>query len=56
MDLVPDKGAVQEFVPTSPIQRSMIAFIRGVWMLQGTVRIPASARTRSNAAVVSSEA
>lgn len=34
-----------------PIQRSMIAFIRGVWMLQSTVRISASARTASNAVV-----
>jgi hypothetical protein len=49
--LVSDKGAVQEFVPASPIQRSAIAFIRGVCMLQSTVRIPASARTASNAAV-----
>jgi Group II intron, maturase-specific domain len=34
-----------------PIQRSMIAFIRGVWMLHSTVRIPAAARTESKASV-----
>ena len=34
-----------------PIQRSAIAFMRGVWMLQSTVRIPASARTASNVVV-----
>jgi hypothetical protein len=34
-----------------PIQRSAIAFIRGVRTLHSTVRIPASARTASNAAV-----
>jgi hypothetical protein len=36
-----------------PIQRSAIAFIRGVRTLQRTVRIPASARTAPNAAVKS---
>jgi hypothetical protein len=34
-----------------PIQRSVIAFMRGVWMLQSTVRMSASARTASNTAV-----
>jgi len=34
-----------------PIQRSAIAFMRGVRTLQSTVRIPAPARTASNAAV-----
>jgi hypothetical protein len=34
-----------------PIQRSAIAFIRGVATLHSTVRIPASASTASNAAV-----
>jgi hypothetical protein len=34
-----------------PIQRSAMAFIRGGWMLHSTVRIPASVRTASNAAV-----
>src|SRR5256886_5864551 len=34
-----------------PIQRSAIAFMRGVRMLPSTVRMPASARTASNAAV-----
>src|SRR4029077_13973418 len=34
-----------------PIQRSAIAFMRGVRTLQSTVRILASARTASNAAV-----
>jgi hypothetical protein len=48
MVLVPDEGAVQEFAAAS---RSAIAFMRGVRMLHSTVRIPASARTASNAAV-----
>src|SRR2546430_17634121 len=34
-----------------PIQRSAIAFMRGVRMLPSTVRMPASARTASKAAV-----
>jgi hypothetical protein len=34
-----------------PIQRSAIAFMRGVRMLQRTVRIPASARIASKVAV-----
>jgi hypothetical protein len=34
-----------------PIQRSAMAFMRGVRTLQSTVRIPASARTASNTAV-----
>ena len=51
MGLVPDEGAIQEFAAASPIQRSVIAFMRGVWMLQSTVRMSASARTASNAAV-----
>ena len=36
-----------------PIQRSAVAFIRGAWILQRTVRIPASARTAPNALVKS---
>jgi hypothetical protein len=51
MGLVPDEGAVQELAAASPIQRSAIAFILGVRMLQSTLRIPASVRTASNAAV-----
>ena len=51
MGLVPDKGAVQELAAASLIQRSAIAFMRGVRTLQSTVRIPASARTALNAAV-----
>jgi hypothetical protein len=51
MVLVPDAGAVQELASASAIQRSMIAFMRGVATLQSTVRMPASARTASNAAV-----
>ena len=51
MSLVPDKGAVQELASASPIQRSAIAFMRGVRTLQSTVRIPALARTASDAAV-----
>jgi hypothetical protein len=50
MALVPDEGTVQE-LPAAPIQRSAIAFIRGVATLHSTVRIPASARTASNATV-----
>ena len=53
MGLVPDKGAVQEFAADSPIQRSVIAFMRGVRTLQSTIGIPASARTASNAAAKS---
>ena len=34
MALVPDKGAVQELAWASPIQRSAIAFMRGVRALQ----------------------
>jgi hypothetical protein len=49
--LVPDKGAVQELASASAVQRSAMAFIRGVWILQSTVRIPASARTASKAVV-----
>jgi hypothetical protein len=51
MGLVPDEAAVQELAAASPIQRSAIAFIRGVATLQSTVRMPASARTASKAAV-----
>jgi hypothetical protein len=51
MALIPDQGAVQELAPASPVQRSVIAFMRGVRMLQSAVRMPASARTASNAAV-----
>jgi hypothetical protein len=47
--LVPGEGAVQELAAASPIQRSAIAFMRGVATLQIRVRIPASARTASNA-------
>ena len=45
--LIPDEGAVEEFTAASPIQRSAIAFMRGVPALQSTVRIPASAKTVS---------
>jgi hypothetical protein len=51
MALVPGKDAVQELASASPIQRSAIAFMRGVRTLHSTVRIPAPARTASNAAV-----
>jgi hypothetical protein len=51
MGLVPDEGAVQELAAASPDQRSVIAFMRGVWMLQSTIRMSAWARTASNAAV-----
>jgi hypothetical protein len=39
MGLVPDERAVQELAPASAVQRSAIAFMRGVWTLQSTVRI-----------------
>ena len=51
MGLVPDECAVQELAAASPIQRSAVAFMRGVRTLQSTVRIAASARAASNAAV-----
>jgi hypothetical protein len=51
MGLVPDEGTVRELAAASAVQRSVIAFMRGVWMLQSTVRIPAPARTASNATV-----
>ena len=51
MILVPDEGTVQELTAASPVQRSAIAFIRAVRTLQRTVRMPASARTASKAAV-----
>ena len=51
MVLIPDQGAVEKLAPASPIQRSAIAFMRGVWTLLSTVRIPASARTAPTAAV-----
>ena len=51
MGLVPDEGVIRELAAASPIQRSAIAFIRGVATLQSTVRIPALARMASNAAV-----
>ena len=43
----------QELRRHPPIQRSAVAFMRGVWALQSTVRIPAPARAASNAAVKS---
>ena len=51
MDLVPDKGAVQELAQASADPALAIAFMRGVRTLHSTVRIPASARTASNAEV-----
>ena len=51
MGLVPDEGAVQESRRHPPIQRSMIAFMRGVRTLQSTVRIRHRRGPRSNAAV-----
>src|ERR1039457_4829513 len=51
MVLAPGQGAVQELAAASPDPRSAIAFIRGVRTLPSTVRIPAPARTASNAAV-----
>jgi hypothetical protein len=50
MGLIPDQRAIQDLVSASPIQRSAIAFMRGVRTLQSTVRIPASAITASNTA------
>lgn len=52
MGLVPDESVRSRSSRRHPpIQRSAIAFMRGVRTLQSTVRIPASARTASNAAV-----
>jgi hypothetical protein len=54
MGLVPDERAVRELAPG--ILRSSVRrprFIRGVRMLQGTGRMPASARTVPDAAVTS---
>jgi hypothetical protein len=52
MGLVPDDRAVQELGTASADPAfSAIAFTGGVRTLQSTVRIPASARTASNAAV-----
>src|ERR1035441_1879620 len=51
MVLAPGQGAVQQLAAASPDPRSAIAFIRGVRTLPSTVRIPAPARTASNAAV-----
>ena len=51
MRLVPDEGPVQELTAASPDPAFDDAFMRGVWTLQRTVRIPASARTMSKAAV-----
>jgi hypothetical protein len=51
MRLVPDEGPVQEFTAASPDPAFDDAFMRGFWTLQRTVRIPASARTTSKAAV-----
>jgi len=51
MVLVPDQGAVQELAAASADPAFDGAFMRGVRTLQSTGRIPASARTASNAAV-----
>jgi transposase len=51
MVLIPDEGASRSSRRHPPIQRSAIAFMRGVRTLQSTVRIPVSARIASNAAV-----
>jgi hypothetical protein len=52
MGLIPYKGAVQELAAASPDPAlGNRAFMRGVRTLQSTVRIPASARTASNALV-----
>ena len=49
--LAPYEGAARSSRRHPPIQRSAMAFIRGVWMLRSTLRIPASARMASNAVV-----
>jgi hypothetical protein len=51
MGLVPDEGPVEELAAASADPAFGDAFMRGVWMLQSTVRIPAPATTASNAAV-----
>jgi hypothetical protein len=47
----PDEATMQELARAFQIQRSALVFMRGLWTLQSTVRILASARTASNAAV-----
>jgi hypothetical protein len=49
--LVPDEGSVQELAPASADPALGYRVHLGVRMLQSTARIPASARTTSNAAV-----
>jgi hypothetical protein len=49
--LVPGEGAVQELVAASADPAFAVAFMRGVRTLHRTVRIPAPARTESNALV-----
>ncbi len=51
MGLVPDEGAVQELASASPDPAFGDRVHAGVATLQSTVRMPASARTASNAAV-----
>jgi len=50
--LVPDEGArSRNSRRHPPIQRSVIGFMQGVWMLHSTIRMPASPRTVSNVEV-----
>ena len=51
MDLIPDQGAVQKLASASPDLAFGYRVHAGVRTLQSTVRIPAPARTASNAVV-----
>jgi len=46
--LIPDEGAVEQFVAEVWIQRSIMEFMRGIRTPLSTVSIPASARMASN--------
>jgi hypothetical protein len=48
MPLVPDQGAVEQFVAAVWIQRSMMEFILGIWTPVRITWMPASARMASN--------
>jgi hypothetical protein len=51
MVLIPDEGAVEKLAPASADPAFGYRVHAGVCTLQSTVRIPASARTASNAVV-----
>jgi hypothetical protein len=49
--LVPYQGPVGQFAAQLPIHRSMTEFIRGAWMAERTILVPAARKTSSNAVV-----